>query len=250
MARETIYETFMLPSMGKIYSKQINPVVDLTCLKVWQEMKKLSPTDMPYKMMSGIIEECLKEKLAIPVYDLCLGDYQYLLYKLRIVTYGSEYKMSMICPKCGSINETIVNLDDLEVIECPDNYATYTHITLPESDDIIDLNYQTPRMLDEINLKSKKMQTKLKTNTDYSLMFTLMSSIDKINGEDLNEVQLEDYCKNLSMKDANFLLRSIDKLNSQIGMSINIIANCPNPKCGEDVLVPFRITNEFFEPTL
>lgn len=251
---ETIFETYMLPSGGKIYGKDkdgkdkvANPVVELTSMKVWQEMKKLSPTDMPYKLMSDIIEECMKTKLGISVYDLCLGDYQYLLYKLRTVTYGSQYKMTMICPECGKIAETIVDLDDILVNECPDDYANYTHIELPGGD-ILDITYQTPRKLDEVNRKAKNMAEKLKVNTDFSLLFTLMSVIQKVNGQTFSEIQLEEYCKNLGMKDANFIIRSLDVLNEKIGMSSKILTKCNS--CKKEVLIPFRLTNEFLEPTL
>lgn len=244
---ETIFETFMLPSGGKIYDKDINPIVDLTSMKVWQEMKRLSPTDMPYKLMSDIIEECLREKLAISVYDLCLGDYQYLLYKLRTVTYGSQYKMNMICPKCGQIAETLVDLDNIAINEYNEDYNNFTHITLPNGDEI-DLNYQTPRMLDEISRRAKEMQKKVKSNTDYTLLFTLVLAIKQVNGTKMSNVQLENYCKNLGMKDCNFLIHSIDELNGKIGMSNDILVNCSN--CGNDSLVPFRLTSEFFGPTL
>jgi len=241
MAKETIFETFMLPSRGKIYDKEVNPVIELSSMKVWQEMKRLSPTDMPYKMMSDIIEECMKEKLSIPVYDLCLGDYQYLLTKLRIVTYGTQYKMNISCPRCGAYEEVTANLDDIEEFDFDDTaYSDAKVIVLPVNGDTIELTYQTPRKLDIITRKSKEMARKLKTNTDYTLMFTLMSIISKVNGQELNSIMLEDYCKNLNMQDTQFLIQQADKFNDLVGLDSSIIVSCPN--CGNDVIVPFRVS--------
>lgn len=253
MARETIYETFMLPSGGNIYEvkkgtktvKGINPVVDLTCIKVWQEMKRTSPSELPYRQMSEAIEDCMKDKLEIPVYDLCLGDYQYLLYKLRVVTYGSIYKMPILCPTCGKYSEVEVNLDDLDVIEFNKDFYNYTQLKLPNGDDI-EIRYQTPRILDSIGVKARLMAKNLNTSVDYSLLFTLVTAIVSVNGVKKNEVQLEEYCKNLSMQDCNYIIAGIDRLNSQIGMGKFISAYCS--VCKNDVVVPFRTTSEFLEP--
>lgn len=245
---ETIFETFMLPSKGKIYGEEINPVIELTSMKVWQEMKRTSPTDMPYKLMSSIIEECMKEKPKVSVYDMCLGDYQYLLYKLRTITYGSEYKMSMICPECGKVSEAVVNLDDIEVLDYDEDWDALKTVELPVSGKTIELNYQTPRMLDRIDMEAKKMAQKLKVNTDFSLLFTLMFAIKKIDGQEVNILQVEKFCKEMNMKDANILIHHLDVFNEKIGMDNFVMAHCS--KCNNDVSVPFCIAREFFGPTI
>jgi len=106
----TIKEDFSLPSEGRIYGKTFNPDVTLRSMTVEDEMKRLSPSKNPYKNMSEIIESCItSEKLPISVYDLCIGDYTYLLHKLRVVTYGANYPIRYMCPKCGSIeNDTLI----------------------------------------------------------------------------------------------------------------------------------------------
>lgn len=248
MEKETIVEQFMLPSRGKVYDKEVNPIIELSSMKVWQEMKRLSPTDTPYKLMSDIIEECMSSKPGISVYDMCLGDYQFLLFKLRTVTYGSKYKMNITCPTCGAFEEVITDLDDVEVIEYEDDYENLKHITLPSSGKLIELEYQTPRKLDDISRKSKEMRRKLKTNTDYTLLFTLMSVIKKIDGQEVNEVMLENFCKNLDMKDTQFILKAAEALNDKVGMSSDIVITCPS--CNKDIITPFRLTSEFFGPTI
>lgn len=250
MEKSTIVEQFILPSRGKIYDKEVNPIVSLSGLKVWQDLKRTSPTEMPYKLMSDIIEECMQEKPAVSVYDMCLGDYNYLLNRLRVITYGSQYKIMVMCPYCGKVEERIVNLEDLEIFEYPDNYEEFKHITLPVSGDEIDLNYQTPRNLDEITRRAKAMQTKAKNNIDYTLLYTLVTGINKVNGETKAIMQLENYCNNLDMKDANAILRALGALSDKVGISGDMILECTNPKCKKEFISPFRITNEFFGPTI
>ena len=244
----TIFETFMLPSKGKVYDTEINPIIELSSMKVWQEMKRLSPTDTPYKLMSDIIEECMQNKPEISVYDMCLGDYQFLLYKLRTVTYGSKYKMNVSCPYCGTYEEVITDLDDIEVLEYEDDYENLKQITLPVSNNLIELQYQTPRKLDEISRKAKEYKKKLKTNIDYTLLFTLMSVIKKIDGQEVNEVMLENFCKNLDMKDTQTILKGAEALNDKVGVSNDMVITCSI--CNKEFTSPFRLTSEFFGPTI
>ena len=108
----TIAEDFVLPSLGKIYSQQFDPNIKLRSMTVAEEMKRLTNTDKPYKAMSEIIESCMETKLPISVYDMCLGDYQYLIHKLRVVTYGSNYNITVSCNKCGELFDTVFDLDE------------------------------------------------------------------------------------------------------------------------------------------
>ena len=93
MTNYTIGNQYTLPSLGKVYDKQINPQITLRSMTIEDEMKRLNHADRPYKVMCEIIDDCLIEKLGISSYDMCLGDYQFLLHKLRVVTYGKEYKL-------------------------------------------------------------------------------------------------------------------------------------------------------------
>ena len=64
MTNATIFESFTLPSKGLIYNKEIDPHVTLRSMTTMEEMKRLSPSDTPYKVMSDIIEACMQEKPA------------------------------------------------------------------------------------------------------------------------------------------------------------------------------------------
>ena len=243
----SIYESFTLPSKGLIYKKPINPNVTLRSMTTIEELLRCSQTDSPYKVMSDIIEGCMKEKPDIHVYDMCIGDYQFLLHKLRAITYGKDYKMSITCPNCGEITDSIADLDSIEILEYDDTYNDFTHITLPVTNKEIDLKYQTPRDLDEIARKNKEFQRKTKTNLDYSLIYTMVSMIDKVDGEYLNVIQLEEFCKKLPMKDVNFLILKSDELSRKVGLDTRIITKCG--QCGYELVTSFRFTSEFFGPT-
>ena len=242
----TIFETFVLPSKGKIYDKAVNPTITLRSMTVIEEMKRLSPTDMPYKLMSDIIEDCMGEKPAIHVYDMCLGDYQYLLHKIRIVTYGSDYRMTVQCPNCNEITESVADLESLEVHEWDDSYIEKKIITLPITKHQIELKFQTPHSLDLIAYKTKEMKKKTKQNLDYSIIFTLISLIKKVDGREMNSLEMEEFVKGLPNRDANYLINKSSELSELIGLDNNISVKCVS--CGKEMVLPFRITSEFFGP--
>lgn len=244
----TIFETFKLPSEGMIYDNQINPNVTLRSMTTFEEMKRLSPTDTPYKAMSDIIEGCMKDKPEIHVYDMCLGDYQFLLHKLRIVTYGPDYKMTVKCGECGKVTDSVADLDSLHVYNWYPEIIDDKLITLPKTNHQIELKFQTPRDLDQIAYRTKEMKRRTKQNIDYSLLYTLASLIKKIDGAVPTLIEVEEFVKNLPNKDANYILNKATSLNKKVGLDNTIVVKCA--QCGEEMELPFRITSEFFGPTI
>lgn len=245
----TIAETFELPSKGLIYENPINSKVTLRSMTTEEEMKRLSSSETPYKTMSDIIESCMVNKPDISVYNMCLGDYQFLLHKLRIVTYGSDYKMSVRCPVCGKEFETTCNLDSLAPIVYDGDIEKLKTITLPATKKVIRLKLQTPRTLDNIAKRKKDIIKKNPEMTvDPGFMLTLTSIIDTIDDEKLDDVKLELFVRRLPMKDANFLMQSAVKLNESVGLNTDFECKCPS--CGFEMLSTFRITPEFFGPSI
>lgn len=244
MSNTTIFETFTLPSKGLIYDEPISPEVTLRSMTISEEMKRLAPSETPYKIMADIIEDCMQEKPKIKVYDMCLGDYQFLLHKLRVVTYGPEYRMTITCPNCGEVTDSIADLDSLEVLEYDESYDELFNITLPATGKNIRLKYQTPRDLDEIARKTKEMKRKTKLNAEYGLLYTTMYLIKTVDGRVLTPVQLEDFVKKLPMKDVKTIISRAEEITKKVGLDTKIITKCD--QCGYEMVSTFRNTGEFF----
>ncbi len=119
--RYTIGELVELPSRGLIYDKKVNPIITLRSMNGWDEMKRQNPNSPKTQMkkLADLIEGCMVEKPAISVYDMCIADYQFLLHKLRVITYGDGYPVNVVCPHpgCHANIETVAHLDTLPVIE-------------------------------------------------------------------------------------------------------------------------------------
>lgn len=246
MSKSSIWETFTLPSKGQIYDKPIDPTVTLRSMTTMEEMKRLSQTDTPYKVMADIIEDCMKDKPKIHVYDMCLGDYEFLLHKLRVVTYGTDYSMVITCPNCGEVVDATIDLDSLSVNEYDESYLDAVNVTLPISGSLVELKYQTPRDLDSISYRKRELQKKLKSNVDFGLLYTTISLIKKVDGQVMDPVSKEEWVKSLPMKDVNFIIDKASEMNGKVGLDNKVVAKCG--KCGYEVVTSFRLNAKFFRP--
>ena len=170
-----------------------------------------------------------------------------MLHKLRVVTYGSDYNMTFMCPICGNMEKLSFNLDDLKVKPFNDKLKDQMTIKLPVNGDIIKLKFQTPRDLDNIVRRAKEMREQFPEMVgDPTTLLTLESFIDKINNEPVNHMTILESIKKLSMKDVNYLSQKAVKLQEKVGVDTVINAHCS--KCGNDVKTTFRYTSEFFGP--
>lgn len=247
MSNVVIQEDFVLPSLGKIYPTPFDPHVRLRSMTVAEEMKRLTYSEYPYKVMAEIIEACLETKLPISVYDMCLGDYQYLLHKLRTVTYNSNYKMSVTCQKCYNAFDADIDLDDLEIFKYDDSLLSLTTMVLPVTGDTIEIKYQTPRDLDEIGERRKELKKEFPDQEDDpTLMLNMETLIKTVNGKRMDLRSLREYIKKLPLRDSGVILSSANKLISKVGVDTAVLVKCPD--CGSDVHTTFRFTDEFFRP--
>lgn len=247
----SIAEYVELPSGGKIYDKEVTAEIKLRAMTGRDEMKRLGGKSS-LKTLADVIEDCMIEKPKIHVYDMALGDYEYLLHRLRVITHGTKYKMLVYCQECKQYQEAVTDLDQIQVIPYDeDTWNKAKYLILPDSGDTITLHYQTPRMLDEQSAKIKDMQRRYKgAQFDFTKLVLCKSVIEEVNGSLMDELKLEDYIKNLTAKDINIIIRGIDTLNSTIGIDTELIVDCPNPDCGAEIKTRFRYGQEFFEPTI
>lgn len=252
MSEETNYttsESLELPSKGLIYGTPFSPQSTIRSMTTREEMKRLSSTTTPYKNLSDIIEACLITKFPVHVYDMCLGDYEYLLHRMRIVSHGTNYRMTVTCPSCGKPFDASVDLSSLNVVDYKlEDFTNLLHMHLSKSNKDITLKYETPRMLDIIALKVDELRKKSQDyDTNFELLVTLENVIDTVDGVKLNYVDQENFINTLPVSDMNKILYQIKKINKEVGLKTdNIQVKCSN--CGYEVSTFFRFGPEFFRP--
>ena len=245
----TIKETYTLPSLGKLYGIEgFNPKVTLRSMTTMEEMKRLSYTEDEFKLMSEIIDDCILEEMPISSYDMVLGDYEFLLHKLRIVTYGKDYKMQDTCPNCNKHTVVSVNLDDVEVHEFNEEEILNARtITLPLSKKKITLAFQTPRTVDLIKEKANNLRKKTKDqHTNYEFMYRVISYISEVDGQEKSDDELEQMVRKMQMKDIYYILDKGAELGRKVGLDNEVIAKCEN--CNYEFVTRFQYQPSFFRP--
>lgn len=245
----TIAEGYELPSGGIIYDANVNKLVELRSMTARDEMKRMSPSVVKFKPQCDIIEGCMLEKPAVHVYDMALGDYEYLLHKLRIVTYGSSYKIICNCPHCGEQVEVIADLETLTVKDFDQaKFDELRSFKLPKSGDSVTIKFQTPRMLDEAIGKAKDLKKRFKdADINFEEFVVLTQVIDTINGATLDSTRLEAYINKMPAADMIKVLNKLSELNNSIGLNSKLDVECP--ECAGEFQTFFRFGQEFFRPT-
>lgn len=245
----TINQTFTLPSRGRVYNELVGPDVTLRSMTTQEEMKRLSHSDLPYKNICEIIDDCIVSNCGISSRDMCLADYRFLLYMLRVVTYGNNYKLSTTCPYCGCSNVDTIDLTKLTEFEYNhEEVSKYLAFQLPRTGSNIEIYLQTPRMVDTAQYNSKEYRKKTGQTIDYTTVFTIQELIKTIDGEPVNPIKITEWVKNLPMADTNTILAYADKAGRSFGIDNTL--HCMCDVCGMDYYVSLRADREFFRPTL
>lgn len=144
-------------------------------------------------------------------------------------------------------------MDSLNVVSYDEEiYNKYKEVTLSKSGKRVELNFMTPRMLDQIEVKKrddKKRQAKSTgTKIDGSLLYTLSAIIKSIDGRVYDPIKKEAFLRSLPLADTNLILKYGEKLNTCMGLEAILDNICSN--CGGSYKVPFRLTSEFFGPSI
>lgn len=250
MENYTQYEEYTLPSEGRIYEETVNPTVKLRSMTANEEMRRLAKTDRPYKVYADLIDACIVDPIGISSYDLCIGDFEFLMHKLRIVTYGPEYELRVTCPRCFDVKDEIINLDEFSSKCDMDIITENIEFDLPKSKHHIRLKMQTPRMLDSAKIENNNFRKSLRDKSvgDTDLIFTVKGLLSQIDGDKLDPITGIDWIRNLPMMDITYILQKSQKLNNAIGLDTELAITCE--ECGLDYKSPFRITTDFFNPRI
>ena len=250
MKNYTIAQEYTLPSNGDIYDVPFDGNVKLRSMTVQEEMKRSNRGGNANATLCEIIDDCLVTELPLSVYDMAMPDYEFLLHKLRIVTYGKSYKMFIGCPHCGSQQSVTADLSELKVVNVDkDEYQKLLCFKLPVCNKEIKLRIPTPRLEDTIQNKVKEFNKQTpEFKGDMTPVFTLETLIDTVDGNKMSYIELQKLIRNMQLADYNTIIQKIEKLNSCFGLDKRIDFTCN--KCGGEVLSFFRITREFFRPTI
>lgn len=252
----TLSGDFTLPSKGQIYTPSFDPHVKLRSMTVMEDMKRLSMDEPTNEVLADIIDACTVTELPISSYDMCMGDFEYLLHKVRVITHGQKYPMFVGCPnpKCNHVYKAELDLEEMTTKEfSTDEFFQSLSFQLPVTKHEIKLKMQTPRLQDLIDRKVKEYKTELsekgnKADLDYTPLITLQYLIETVDGKAMDYIGIQQFIKKLPSADYNYIMKKTAKSNSMIGLNKEFTVICD--KCKKPFKTLFRFTPEFFEPEI
>lgn len=243
-----ITETCFLPSKGLLYGSALGNTIEFRAMTTLEERMRLSGENF-WSTMAAILNRC-KVNTDFDMKNLVDFDFFSALVKLRIISYGSNYKTRAKCFICGKEQDIDVNLDECKVTELPDDFVEPFVIgPLPISGDVLECRFL--RVFDYIDINEKVTDWKRKhpkdtlNNPEYTLL--MEHAIVTVNGVNLNEIQKKKYVESMVGADSTYYHDEYSKLFyglHRIGSS-----TCQETDCGSVVVYEIAPSDSFFRAT-
>jgi hypothetical protein len=240
------YEQVTLPSMGRFYDGTDGPTNGVLHIRpMTGEEEQILATPRFVKKgtaINMIFSRCIQEN--IKPENLLSVDRTFILIYLRGISYGTEYEVEIKDPESDRKFTTVIDLDTLEVENCPVDYGPTLMDVLPKSN--LSVTYRLSRGRDEIALqeyREKKLKNIGENGSDDSLIYRTAQLIEEIQGvTDKHELQI--LIKNLPIQDVSYLRNLVTEPPFGIDTKVTVIS----PLTSDEFTIELPLEANFFFP--
>lgn len=246
-SRVAIQETYPIPGYA-VYGGEIPKDFTIRAMTTVEEKLRLAGTG--FEVIPQLIKACTVSPEDVDISELKLFDIQFLMYKLRIITYGPDYKLHLTCPHCGKEFDITLDLDELECTEIPEDFEEPFEIgPLPISGDILTCKILNIQEYLDIIKEAKRIKNK---NPNYvgdpEFILNYQYQIIAINGkDDLKPFEKRQYVESMHARDLRYLDSNYVDKTAGYGLDTAIFELCPH--CEGEITFDLPVTEEFFRPT-
>ena len=235
--------TVNLPSNGKI--KGIPKQVVIKAIQRKDKKKALLSDDDD--ILLSLLQACIISPENFNIYNLLPFEVEYLLYRLRILTYGSEHTFKDRCPHCGHTNEVNVDLNALEIVGADSNFEMIFEIPpLPVSGMRITCKLLTEGELKSINKTSQSLKNSIGNNSA-TIDLIWEKRIVGINGKtDLVPIEITQILDDLNDYDSEYMMEYYSAYSSKYGLQTKLHYICD--ECNESITSDMPNIYTFFRP--
>ena len=240
-------QEIILPSKGLLNPEIPDGKVTQRCMMV-SDQKYLAGSQSSGSQIHELIQRTITAPEGFDVSNLSLPDTLYLLFKLRVLSYGSEYSFRVRCPECGRKIDVNVDLSTLMVETLEEGYQDDLSVVLPHRGDTVYTKILTNADVEEMNNEIKRRKRK-NPNDESDYILRIVYSISKIKiAKDKSElthpIDIERYVNSLTDLDASAIIATRDSVS--FGVSPIIETRCP--ECRENVDITMNFSGDFFRP--
>lgn len=238
---ETLERTYKVPSAGLFGGP-----TEVTLRPMTTKEEKIIYTSRDMSFIEKIVKSCIVEPKNVDIDLLHPNDITYLLYMIRELTFGPNYKQKMQCPYCGLRQDIEIDITEMtyEILDL-ESLDEKLNIKLPVCGDTVQLKLLSQGDFNHIDEYIKRLvrQNKLEDPEGYKYVYRFAKMIKTINGEEKEDIKdVISYVDNLNMKDFGAIKEVLQDI--PIGINTLNIRKCRN--CGEEVEVFGAAVPEFF----
>ena len=246
-------QEIVLPSNGLLNPELQDGRLIQRCMMV-SDQKFLSGSTMT---AGAAIQQLLQRTIESPeefdVKKLTLPDTLFLLFKLRILSYGNMYTFKTRCPECGERISVTLDLSELPVEFLEEGFAETLVAKLPHRGDKVYTKLLTNQDIDEIDKELKRRKRKSMNTEEGDYVLRIVKSIEKIelskpNADNKSElthpIDIERYVNSLTDLDASAIIAARDSV--RFGVIPAVEYTCP--ECSNYIDVNIQFSSEFFRP--
>ena len=237
-------ETVKMPSRGMIPNVPTEVVIKAIQRK---DKKKLLMSETDDILMS-LLQYSIVSPQDFNVYNLLPFESNYLLYRLRILTYGPSHTFREKCPYCGEINNVDMDLNSIPILELPDGFNMIFDIQLPISGDVLKCKLLTEGEKNTISKKATELK-EATGNKSAEIDMIWESRIVAINGSaNLAPIEISQYLDEMNDYDSEYFMEYYLKYEGNYGLQTKLSFKCD--KCGKFVESQMPSIYTFFRPTI
>jgi len=214
-----------LPSKGVGYKNLADKKPTIRPMTFDDEKAMISNKNPNADPLNSLLARCLSN---IAVQELYQPDKLYILLKLREISYGDDYPVSISCPACKKQSDMVFKLSSLNVNYVEDEFSDPVEIVLPQLGHKVGV--RLPRVRDEHYFET----------TDKALA-NLWRFVEYINEYDQKPL-IAKFIEKIPLRDAHALLNAISA--KQFGVDTKVQFLCPH--CSTTSKMEMPITSDFF----
>lgn len=241
--QSALTEVVKMPSRGMISGVP----KEVTIRAIQRKDKKKLLMSETNDILLSLLQYSIVSPENFNVYNLLPFESEYLLYRLRILTYGPTHTFKHKCVYCGEINDVEMDLNSIPILELPDGFKTTFEIPLPVSGVVL-----TCKLLSEgeklaVNKQAKELKNATgNENVDMDLIWE--ARIVAINGNSkLAPIEKTQFLDEMNDYDSEYFMEYYLKYEGNYGLQTKLKYNCDKCERLNESEMPSIYT--FFRPT-
>ncbi len=243
---KALFEPIKLPSLGRFYDGTDGPtdgVIHIRQMTGEEEQILATPKFVRKGMaINMIFQRCMEEDFRAE--NLLTVDRTYILIWLRGISYSSDYDVEVKCPFTEKKFMTTINLNDLSVEECPDDFGPELIDTLPSTGYNFAYRLSTGKDEQEIQeYRDRRMKMFGDNASDDTLLYRTAMLLKEVEGvEDKRELMT--LVKHLPINDVSYIRNCVN----DPGFGVNTTVTIVSPYANEEFEIELPLEANFFFP--